>query len=89
MITHFAFYSRDLTKQEKTAAMCFFHIIVENRYDQAELEPKKLETADSSSLYVRTSTTWPTVQHTRGLGDSGNDVLQWQRGFRRVTVPCS
>ena len=54
------FNSRDLTKQEKTGAMFFFHIIVEN--DQAELKAEKLETADSSSLHVRT---WPTVQHTR------------------------
>ena len=63
------FNSRDLTKQEKTGAMSFlkFHIIVEN--DQAELEPKnkKLETADSSSLHIRT---WPTVQL-----NFGNDVL--------------
>ena len=50
----------------------FFHIIVEN--DQAELEPKKLETADSSSFGARRYVAnRPT--HMRRLGDSGNDVI--------------
>ena len=48
----------------------FLHIIVE--HDQAELEPKKLETADSSSSHCDVVNR-PT--YTRGLGDSGNDVL--------------
>ena len=47
-------------RSRRRPAPCLFHIIVEN--DQAELKAKKLETADSSSLHVRT---WPTVQHTR------------------------
>ena len=72
-------------RSRRRPAPCLFHIIVEN--DQAELKAKKLETADSSSLHVRT---WPTVPtHTRGL-------VLWQRRSSgseatgtRVTAPCS
>ena len=62
----------------------FFHIIVEN--DQAELEPKKLETADSSSshqrrqssnTYARPGRLWQ--RHSSGAEATGT----------RVTVPCS
>ena len=57
------FNSRELTKQEKTGAMSFFHIIVEN--DQAELEPQKLETWQRTRSHCTYMASRPT--HIRGL----------------------
>ena len=74
--------SRDLTKQ-KTGAHVFNHIIVE--HDQAELESKKLETTDSSSLHV--DLRGQPSQHTRAAWVTLATTFFWQRCS--VTVPCS